>query len=89
MLVYFVLSGIGFFCAFAVLPLITGYCAVSHGRSFWLWFALGWLLPIVSFFILFGIIVRRQLDQGARLLAEAKTILAEAEAKALLLRKGD
>ncbi|MBC6698634.1 hypothetical protein [Hymenobacter sp. BT190] len=84
MLAYFVLSGIGFLCAFSVLPLVTGYCAVSYGYSFWRWFALGWALPIVSFFILVALIARRQLNPGERLLAEAKAILAEAEAKAIV-----
>ena len=83
MFVYFLLSGFGFLCAFAALPLLTGYCAVNYGRSFWLWFTLGWVLPIVSFFLLVALIVRGQLDQGERLLAEAKAILAKAEAVAL------
>ena len=65
--------------AMSILPLTTGYCAYSYGRSFWLWFALGFLLPIVSYFILFALILRQQLDHGQRLLAEAKSILAEAE----------
>ncbi|SHK68743.1 hypothetical protein [Hymenobacter psychrotolerans] len=83
MVVYFLLSGIGFLCAFAALPLLTGYCAASYGRSFWLWFALGWLLPIVSFFVLVGLIARVHFDHGERLLAEAKAILAEAESLAV------
>ncbi|UYZ63850.1 hypothetical protein [Hymenobacter weizhouensis] len=65
--------------AMSLLPLTTGYCAYSYGRSFWLWFVLGWLLPIVSFFILFALIIRQQLDHGQRLLDEAKDILTAAE----------
>ncbi|RSK41233.1 hypothetical protein [Hymenobacter perfusus] len=65
--------------AISILPLTTGYCAYSYGRSFWLWFALGFVLPIVSYFILFALILRQQLDHGQRLLFEAKSILAEAE----------
>ncbi|RYY20037.1 MAG: hypothetical protein EOO36_04360 [Cytophagaceae bacterium] len=49
--------------------------------SFWLWFALGWLLPIVSFLLLFALIAREELDPGRRLLGEARQILREAEAK--------
>lgn len=70
---------LGFICAMSLLPITTGYCAHSYGRSFWLWFALGWVLPIVSFFILFGLIYHQQQDQGERLLEEAKRILAAAE----------
>ena len=68
----------GLFAA-SLLPFITGYCAYSYGRSFWLWFALGFLLPILSYFILFALILRQQLDHGQRLLNEAKALLAEAE----------
>ena len=86
MLAYYVLSGIGFLGAFAALPLLTGYCAASYGRPFWLWFALGWLLPFLSFFLLVALIARRQLNPGERLLTEAKAILAAAEAKELLMK---
>lgn len=70
---------IGAIFAMSLLPITTGYCAYSYGRSFWLWFALGIFLPIVSYFILFALILRQQLDHGQRLLSEAKAILAEAE----------
>ena len=63
------------------IPIMTGYCANSRGRSFWLWFALGWLLPIVSFLLLFALIARDELDPGRRLLGEARQILREAEEK--------
>ena len=33
---------------FFAVPAITGYFAYSHGRSFWLWFSIGCLLPIIS-----------------------------------------
>jgi len=70
---------LGLVCAMSFLPLITGYCAYSYGRSFWVWFALGWVLPLLSFFVLFALIARRQLNPGTRLLDEAKEILARAE----------
>lgn len=76
---FFVDILLGFACAMSFIPITTGYCAHSYGRSFWLWFALGWLLPIVSFFILFALIYRKHIDQGERLLEEAKEILAAAE----------
>ena len=34
------------------LPLITGYAAHSYGRSFWIWFGLAMILPVVSLFVL-------------------------------------
>jgi len=33
-------------------PLITAFCARRFGRSFWKWFAIGCVLPIVSVYIL-------------------------------------
>ena len=78
---YLILSVLGCLAAFATLPLLTGYCAASYGRSFWLWFTLGWMLPILSFLVLFALLARRHLDQGERLLAEAKAILAAEAAK--------
>ncbi len=68
--------------AISFIPILTGYCALSRGRSFWLWFALGWVLPIGSFFLLFALIAREELNPGRRLLGEARQILREAEAAA-------
>lgn len=70
--------------AISFVPIVTGYCAHSHGRSFWLWFALGWVLPFASFMILFAIIAREQLDPGRRLLSDARQILREAEQKSVI-----
>ncbi|RYU81274.1 hypothetical protein [Hymenobacter persicinus] len=74
-------------CAMSFLPLTTGYCAYSYGRSFWLWFALGWVLPIVSFFLLFALLYRKEMDGGEQALAQAKEILAAAEARSVRLRE--
>ncbi|QJX48865.1 hypothetical protein HMJ29_18900 [Hymenobacter taeanensis] len=63
----------------SVLALTTAHCAQSYGRSFWLWFALGWVLPLASFCVLFALILRHQLNYGQRLVDEAKAILAAAE----------
>jgi hypothetical protein len=65
--------------AISFIPILTGYCAHSRGRSFWLWFALGWLVPLASFFLLVALIAREELDPGRRLLGDAKRILREAE----------
>lgn len=70
--------------AISFIPIMTGYCAYSHGRSYWLWFALGWLLPIVSFLLLLALVARDQLDPGRRLLSEAKIILRDAEEKTVI-----
>jgi hypothetical protein len=70
--------------AISFIPIMTGYCAYSHGRSYWLWFALGWLLPIVSFLLLLALVARDQLDPGRRLLSEAKIILRDAEENAVV-----
>jgi len=67
--------------AISFIPILTGYCAQSRGRSFWLWFALGWLLPLVSFFLLFALIARDELNPGRRLLGDAREILREADKK--------
>ena len=66
----------------ASLPgVLTGYCARSHGRSFWLWFALGALGPGVSLAVLIVLLTRKELHPGAQLLAEAQDILAATEAQ--------
>jgi hypothetical protein len=70
--------------AISFIPILTGYCAHTWGRSFWLWFTLGWVLPFASFFLLVALIAREELDPGRRLLAEAKRILREAEEKAII-----
>ncbi|TGD79401.1 hypothetical protein [Hymenobacter wooponensis] len=63
----------------AVLAFTTAHCAQSHGRSFWLWFFLGWALPLVSFCLLFALVLKYHLNHGQRLLDDAKAILAAAE----------
>lgn len=69
--------------AISFVPILTGYCAYTNGRSFWLWFALGWLLPFVSFMILFAVLAREQMDPGRKLLGDARQILREAERKSV------
>jgi uncharacterized membrane protein len=70
--------------ALSFIPILTGYCAHSWGRSFWLWLVLGYVLPLASFFLLVALIARDELDPGRRLLAEAKQILREAEEKSII-----
>ena len=65
-----------------LVPLLTGYAAYSHGRRFWVWFALGLALPVVSLAGLTVLLAIRRLDPGVRLLDEARRILAEDEARA-------
>ncbi|MEM7549655.1 MAG: hypothetical protein AAF363_08270 [Bacteroidota bacterium] len=45
----FLLLGLAFYLSF---PLVAGYFAHSYGRSFWLWFAIGCFLPVISYGIL-------------------------------------
>ncbi|MEM6644020.1 MAG: hypothetical protein AAF616_13650 [Bacteroidota bacterium] len=49
MIVDAILVGLIFYFSF---PLLTGYCAMEYGRSFWVWFSIGSFLPIISFFVL-------------------------------------
>ena len=68
--------------AISFIPILTGYCAHSRGRSFWLWFVLGWVLPLASFFLLFALIAHNELNPGRRLLGDARQILREADKRA-------
>lgn len=72
--------------AISFIPILTGYCAHSRGRSFWLWFVLGWVVPIGSFFLLFALIARDELIPSRRLLGEARQILRDAEEQEKKLR---
>jgi len=78
---------LAFLCALSFLPLTTGYCAYSYGRSFWLWFTLACVFPIASFFVLFVLLYRKEMDGGEQALAEAKAILAEAEARSVRIKE--
>ena len=69
--------------AVSFIPILTGYCAHSHGRSFWLWFVLGFALPIISFFLLLALVAQDELDPGRRLVGEARQILKAAERKSV------
>nr|GEV99660.1 hypothetical protein [Tanacetum cinerariifolium] len=60
-------------------PLLTGYCAASHGRSFWLWFVLGALAPGFSLLALIGSLSRKELHPSEQFLTAVKQVLTEAE----------
>ena len=45
------------------LPMMTGYYAYNHGRSFWRWFALGLGLPFFSLFVVAAVVHRDQRRQ--------------------------
>ena len=68
--------------AVLLVPLLTGYAAYTHGRRFWLWFALGVVLPVVSLAGLTLLLALRRLDPGERLLDDARRILADDDARA-------
>ena len=42
------------------MPMMTGYYAHNHGRSFWRWFALGLGLPFFSLFVIAAVVHRDQ-----------------------------
>ena len=48
------------------MPTLTGYYAHSHGRSFWRWYALGVLLPLVSVFVAMAVAARDQVREESR-----------------------
>lgn len=40
------------FAFYLMIPFVAGYFAYSYGRSFWLWFCIASVLPVVSHFLL-------------------------------------
>jgi len=67
MLIDFLLLGLAFLFA---IPAITGYFAYSHGRSFWLWFTIGCLLPVIANFIIAYLCRKEALKAQRRKLAD-------------------
>lgn len=43
-----------------LMPIITGYMATSHGRSFWRWFGIGFALPYLSLLLISYVVYRDQ-----------------------------
>lgn len=43
-----------------LIPIITGYMDTSHGRSFWRWFGIGWVLPYFSLLLITYVVYRDQ-----------------------------
>ena len=41
---------------YLTIPATAGYFAYSHGQRFWLWFGLGFFLPIITHLLLYGFI---------------------------------
>lgn len=54
MIIDAIFVGLAFYLTF---PLLAGYAASQYGRSFWVWFLIGGLLPILSFILLVTLIV--------------------------------
>jgi len=42
------------------MPMITGYMAAGHGRSFWRWFGIGCALPYISILLITCLVYRDQ-----------------------------
>lgn len=62
---FFVLIGVVVFFALTF-PVLTGYIAASNGRSFWRWYGLGLVLPLVSVFVVMVVAARDQLAEEKR-----------------------
>ncbi|MDO7876169.1 hypothetical protein Q5H93_15600 [Hymenobacter sp. ASUV-10] len=60
-----VLVGVVVFFALTF-PVLTGYIAASNGRSFWRWYGLGLVLPLVSVFVVMVVATRDQLAEDKR-----------------------
>jgi uncharacterized membrane protein len=41
---------------FLSIPTVLGYFASAYGKSFWRWFLIGLIFPIVSYFVLLAIL---------------------------------
>ena len=67
MLIDFALLGLVFILA---IPAVTAYFAYSHGRSFWLWFSIGCVLPILANFIVAYLCRKEAIKAKRRKLAE-------------------
>ena len=46
---------------YLTIPASAGYFAYSHGQRFWLWFGLGFFLPILTHLLLYGFITIREI----------------------------
>lgn len=77
MLVDIVLAALAFYLS---IPLIAGYFAHCYGRSFWTWFLIGCVLPIVAHFVLIGLVYFDELKAGPNKLTRRE----EAEAERLV-----
>jgi hypothetical protein len=62
---FFVLVGVVVFFGLTF-PVLTGYIAASNGRSFWRWYGLGVVLPLVSVFVIMIVATRDQLAEEKR-----------------------
>jgi hypothetical protein len=62
-MIFFELFLLGFAVLALTFPVLTGYIASSNGRSFWRWYALGIVLPLVSVFIVMVVATRDQLAE--------------------------
>jgi hypothetical protein len=86
MIVDIILAGLLFYLVF---PFLNGYCAAHYGRSFTLWFVIGLILPLISYFILFILISfdegtsGKKLSKRDQMVADAlvNKLIKEAEVK--------
>ena len=64
MIIDAVLFGLAFYLIF---PCLNAYCAANYGRSFKVWFAIGMVLPGISFILLVFILVLDEKSASKRL----------------------
>ena len=81
MIVDAILVGLIFYFTF---PLLTGYCAYQYGRSFSVWFGIGCVLPVFSFFILFAMISWNEKTTPKDKLSRREQVEAERLVKGLM-----
>ena len=58
MIVDFLLVALAFYLS---IPAVVGYTAYCYGRSFWVWFALGAVLPVFAHILLF-VLIRKDIS---------------------------
>lgn len=67
---------IGLICYLSI-PAIAGYCAYQFGRSFWFWFGLSLVIPLIAQFILVTLILIDEAKTPSNKLSKSELRRAE------------
>jgi uncharacterized membrane protein len=54
-----------FLVIYSLVPLLTGKVAKEYGHSFWRWFGLAWVLPILAQVVLYFVLTRDEKREAA------------------------